>query len=63
MAEPNGKPKKLSMGDMLNDPKLQPPRRPLAQRTYIPGGLNADDWMGTGMSEEDLLGYTPGDQD
>ena len=56
------KPKKLSMADVMNDPKLQPPRR----RTYPARDMDLDaehDHYGPlHMSEEDFLGYTPGDK-
>lgn len=63
MAEPtNNKPKKLSMGDVMNDPKLQPRRKPQPARYRDDLERDHDHYGPPFMSEEEFLGYTPGDQ-
>lgn len=62
MAEPTDKkPKKLSMGDVMNDPKHKPPRRV----QHGPAFFNDldDDHRPWDLSESEFLGYYPGDKD
>lgn len=57
-------PKRLSMDQMLTDPALKPVPKPRSPRPYYRDrDHDLDGFHGTGLTEEDILGYTPGDRD